>query len=107
MQRATSYAVVTVLVLAALAAAETTRQEMHFKVGRRASVSIVNQYGAISVKPGPGKVVAITAILYSTKVEIDHSKSRRRVAVFSIFSKEQTPIADASIMKFSCLRMRA
>jgi DUF4097 and DUF4098 domain-containing protein YvlB len=83
MQRATSYAVVTVLVLAALAAAETTHQEMHFKVGRRASISIVNQYGAISVKPGPGKVVAITAILYSTKVEIDHSKSRRRVAVFS------------------------
>src|ERR1700733_10529522 len=83
MQRPTSYAVVTVLVLAGLAAAETTHQEMHFKVGRRASISIVNQYGAISVKPGPGKVVAITAILYSTKVEIDQSKSRRRVAVFS------------------------
>jgi DUF4097 and DUF4098 domain-containing protein YvlB len=83
MQRATSYAVVVILVLAALAAAENTRQEMHFKIGRRAGVSIVNQYGAISVKPGPGKVVAITAILYSGKVEIDHSKSRRRVAVFS------------------------
>ena len=83
MQRATSYAVVTVLVLAALAAAETTHQEMHFKVGRRASVSIINQYGAISVKPGTGKVVSITATLYSGKVEIDHSKSRRRVAVFS------------------------
>jgi len=107
MQRATSYAVVTVLVLTALAAAESTRQEMHFKVGRRASVSIVNQYGGISVKPGPGKVVAITAVLYSSKVEVDQSKSRRRVTVFSHLLEEQTPRPDASIMKFSCLRMRA
>jgi DUF4097 and DUF4098 domain-containing protein YvlB len=83
MQRATSYAVGLIVVFAALAAAQTTRQEMHFKVARRASVSIVNQYGAISVKPAPGKVVAINAILYSGKVEVDHSKGRRRVAVFS------------------------
>jgi len=82
-QCATTLAVVMMLVLAALAAAQTTRKEMHFKVGRRASVSIINQYGPISVKPGPGKQVLVTAILYSSKVEIDQSKRGHRVSVLS------------------------
>jgi len=81
-QSAATFAVV-ILVLVAFAAAETTRKELHFKVGHRASVSIVNPYGAISVKPGPGKRVVVTAILYSSKVEVDQSKSRNRVTVFS------------------------
>jgi DUF4097 and DUF4098 domain-containing protein YvlB len=56
---------------------------MHFKVGRRASVSIINQYGPVSVKPGPVKHVVVTAILYSDKVEIDQSKRGNRVSVLS------------------------
>jgi DUF4097 and DUF4098 domain-containing protein YvlB len=82
-QRATTFAVVMILVLAALAAAETTRKEMHFKVGRRASVSIVNQYGPVSVKPGAGKRVMVTAIVYSGKVEVDQSKRGNRVSIVS------------------------
>jgi DUF4097 and DUF4098 domain-containing protein YvlB len=82
-KRATTIAVVMILVLAAFAAAQTTRKEMHFKVGRRASISIVNQYGPISVKPGPGKRVMVTATLYSGKVEIDQSKRGNRVSVLS------------------------
>jgi DUF4097 and DUF4098 domain-containing protein YvlB len=82
-QSAATFAVAMVLVLAASAVGETTRKEIHFKVGRRASVSIVNQYGPISVKPGPGKQVLVTAILYSGKVEIDQSKSGNRVSVIS------------------------
>jgi DUF4097 and DUF4098 domain-containing protein YvlB len=81
-QRATTFVVV-IVVLAAFAAAETTRKEMHFKVGRRASVSIVNQYGPISVKSGPGKHVMVTAILSSSKVEIDQSKRGNRVSILS------------------------
>jgi DUF4097 and DUF4098 domain-containing protein YvlB len=83
-QRAAASAVVVVLVLAALATAETTRKEYRFKVGRHhTSVSIVNQYGAVSVKPGRGKVVIVTAVLYSPKVEIDQTKNGNRVAVLS------------------------
>jgi DUF4097 and DUF4098 domain-containing protein YvlB len=76
-------AVVIVLAGAAFAAADTSRQEFRFKVGRRASVSIINQYGSVSVKPGPGKQVTVTAIRYSTKVEIDQNKSGNRVSVLS------------------------
>src|SRR6202521_1243216 len=82
-QSAAMFAVVMVLVLAAFAAAETSRKEYRFKVGRRASVSIVNQYGRVAVKAGPGKQVLVTAILYSDKVEIDQSKSGNRVSVLS------------------------
>jgi len=82
-QRVATLAVVMILVVAAFAAAETTRKEMHFKVGRRANISIVNQYGPISVKPGPGKRVVVTAISYSGKVEIDQSKRGNRVSVLS------------------------
>jgi hypothetical protein len=82
-QRIATLAVVMILLLAGLAAAETTRQEIHFKVGRRSSVSIVNQYGPISVKAGPGKRVMVTAILYSGRVEIDQSKRGNRISVLS------------------------
>ena len=82
-KRATTIVVVMILVLAALAAAQTTRKEIHFKVGRRASISIVNQYGPISVKSGPTKRVMVTAILYSGKVEIDETKRGNRVSVLS------------------------
>jgi DUF4097 and DUF4098 domain-containing protein YvlB len=83
MQRATFFAVMMILVLAVLAAAETSRKEIHFKVGHRASISIINQYGPISVKPGPGKRVMVTAILSSSKVEIDQSKRGNRISVLS------------------------
>jgi DUF4097 and DUF4098 domain-containing protein YvlB len=82
-QRIATLAVVMILVLATLAAAETTRKEIHFKVGRRSSISIVNQYGPISVKAGPGKRVMVTATLYSGKVEIDQSKRGNRISVLS------------------------
>jgi len=82
-QKSATLAVVMIFLVAALATGETTRTEMHFKVGHRASISIVNAYGPISVKPGPGKRVMVTAILYSSKVEIDQNKRRNRVTVFS------------------------
>jgi DUF4097 and DUF4098 domain-containing protein YvlB len=82
-QRIATLCVVMILVVAAFAAAQTARKEMRFKVGRRATVSIVNQYGPISVKPGPGKQVLVTATSYSGKVEIDQSKRGNRVSVLS------------------------
>jgi DUF4097 and DUF4098 domain-containing protein YvlB len=82
-QSATTLVVVVVLALAAFAADETTRKEYHFKVGHRASVSILNQYGPVSVKPGPGKHVVVVAILSSGKVEVDQNKSGNRVSVLS------------------------
>ncbi|HUK23960.1 MAG TPA: DUF4097 family beta strand repeat-containing protein [Terriglobales bacterium] len=77
-QRAVRLAVVVVLAGASLAVAET-RKEFRFHVGRRANISVVNQYGAVSVKPGSNSDVLVTAVLYSDKVEPDHIQAGSRV----------------------------
>jgi DUF4097 and DUF4098 domain-containing protein YvlB len=81
-QSATVFVVVMMAVSVALAGAET-RKEFHFKVRRRANVSIINEYGPISVRSVSGKEVSVIAILHSDMVEIDESHTRNRVAVFS------------------------
>jgi len=67
----------------AVFAADQVRKDYHFKVHHRASVSIFNQYGPISVRPGSGDQVVVTAILHSDKAEIDTRQSGNRVAVVS------------------------
>ncbi len=71
------------IVAVAIVAVGETRKEFRFPVGARASVSITNPYGPISVKPAPGTDVIVTAILHSDKVEIDQSQSGDRVDVLS------------------------
>jgi len=71
-----------VLVVTALATSEV-RKDYRFKVGRRARISIVNQYGPISVKPATGHHVLVTAILHSDKVEVYQSQSGNRVSILS------------------------
>lgn len=76
--------VVTVFTLAgvALASAES-RKDLHFKVGKRPTVSINNPYGPIVVKAGGAHEVIINAVLHSDKVEIDQSQSRNRIDIVS------------------------
>ncbi len=81
-QRGAKLAVVMVLAAATFAVAET-RKEYRFTVGPRASVSITNGYGPISVKPAAGNQISVTAILHSGKVEVDHSQSGNRVNIVS------------------------
>ena len=71
------------IVAAALMAAAETRKEYHFPVGAKASVSVTNPYGPISVKPAAGNEVVVTAITHSDKVEIDQSQSGNRVDILS------------------------
>lgn len=75
--------VVAVVLVGTVFAAAETRKEFHFKVHRRASVSLVNQYGPITVKPSSGKVVSVTAILSSDKVELENSHRGNRISVVS------------------------
>jgi DUF4097 and DUF4098 domain-containing protein YvlB len=81
-ERAASLVVLVALAGTVWAGAET-RQQLHFKVGRKASVSINNQYGPISVKAGAKKEVVITAVLHSDKVEVDQSHRGNRVDIVS------------------------
>lgn len=81
--RTVSAAIVVTLLLVGTVFASAEKKEYRFKVGKRASVTIDNQYGPVSVKAGADKEVIVTATRYSDKVEIDQGKSGRRVDVTS------------------------
>src|ERR1700730_2609666 len=88
-QRTARLVSVVILVTTVCLAAEV-RKEFRFTVGPRAAISIVNQYGPISVKPSHGNQVIVTAILHSDKVEIDHDQSGNRVDMVSHLLPEAT-----------------
>lgn len=84
MERTQRAQLVAVVILAtALCAAAEVRKEFRFTVGPRATISITNQYGPISVKPSIGSQVIVIAILHSDKVEVDHNQSGSRVDILS------------------------
>jgi hypothetical protein len=79
---ATELTVAVLISLATLVVAET-KKEYRFEVGPKAKVSIVNQFGAVSVKPSTGNYVLVNATIYSDRVEVDHAQSGSRVDVQS------------------------
>ena len=81
-QRAAKLAVVVVLVGTTFVLAEN-RKVYRYKVGRRASVTVTNQFGPISVKPGMKHDVVITATTYSDRVIVDSNQSGSRVDIAS------------------------
>ena len=81
-QQALMLTIVVLVTLTVLANAET-KKEFHYNVGAHSTVSIINQYGAVSVRPSSGNTIVVTATLYSDKVEVDQSQSGSRVNVQS------------------------
>lgn len=75
--------VVGVFLAATVVATAQNRQEFRFRVHRRVSVSVANQFGPIWVKPSSGKEVLVTAVLHSDKVEVDHTHSFNRISITS------------------------
>jgi hypothetical protein len=63
--------------------AENVRKDLHFRVGKRPTISINNPYGPVVVRAGASHEVIVTAILHSDKVELDQSKSHNRVEIIS------------------------
>ena len=88
-QRAAQLVTVAILATTICASAEV-RKEFRFTVGPRAVISVTNQYGPISVKPGSGNQVVVTAILHSDRAEIDQSQSGNRVDIVSHLFFEAT-----------------
>src|SRR2546430_4814896 len=90
-QRAARVALLTLMVSVAAFAANETRKEYRFTVGPQASVTINNQFGPISVKPGAGNVVVVKVLLRSDKVEVDRNQNGNRVVILSHLFAGATP----------------
>jgi DUF4097 and DUF4098 domain-containing protein YvlB len=82
LQNTTVVTLVLATCLASAAFAET-KKEFRFTVGPNANVSVDTQYGAISVKPGSGNQVVVTATLKSDKVEVDKQQKGNRIEIAS------------------------
>jgi len=89
-ERATVLATVVVLAGSAFAA-DLIHKEFHFKVHRHSSVSILNEYGPISVRPVSGHQVIVNAVLHSSKVTVDSSQRGSRVEIVSHLLPGATP----------------
>ena len=82
LQKTTVATLVLASCLASAALAET-KKEYRFTVGPNANVSVDTQYGAISVKPGSGNQVVVTATLKSDIVEVDNQQNGNRIEIAS------------------------
>jgi DUF4097 and DUF4098 domain-containing protein YvlB len=71
------------LVLITTFAIGEMKKELHFTVGPKANITVINQYGPISVKSVSGNQVTITATLHSDKVEVDSGQDGNRVDIKS------------------------
>jgi DUF4097 and DUF4098 domain-containing protein YvlB len=60
-----------------------SKKEYRYTVGANANISVDTQYGAISVKPGTGDQVVVTATLQSDNVEVDQQQNGNRIAIAS------------------------
>jgi DUF4097 and DUF4098 domain-containing protein YvlB len=82
---AAKLAVIGVIVAGTLVAESKaeSKKELHFSVGPKAGVSVLNPYGSITVKPSLNNTVIVNAVLHSDKVEIDNSQSGNRVDIQS------------------------
>jgi DUF4097 and DUF4098 domain-containing protein YvlB len=72
-------------------AADQSKKEFKYTVGPQAFISILNEYGPVTVKPSTGNQVIITAIPHSDKVEVDDSKNGDRIELRSHLLKSATP----------------
>ena len=87
---ATGFVCVVLVAMTTLSSAEN-KKDYRFEVGPHSKVSILNQFGKISVKPSPGNYVLVTATTYSDKVEVDQSQNGNRVDVQSHLLAGATP----------------
>ncbi len=57
------------------------KQEFRYSVGAGANVTVVNDYGQVTVKPAAAGQVVVNAVPASNKVEIDKSQNGNRIEV--------------------------
>jgi DUF4097 and DUF4098 domain-containing protein YvlB len=80
--RAAQCMVLTAVMAATLASAQT-RQQKTFACGPKPTVSVINEYGPVTLHAGGDNQVVVTYVLHSDKVEVDANQSGDRIRVES------------------------
>ena len=84
-------ALVALALVATVALAADSKKEFKYTVGPKPSVTIVNEYGPVSVKGVSGHQVTITATTHSDKVEVDSSQAGNRCETRTHTLEKATP----------------
>jgi DUF4097 and DUF4098 domain-containing protein YvlB len=79
--RAAKLMVLGSIIFGALGTFAQNRKEFKFTVQPGGTVSIINEFGPVTIRPATGRQVVVTATLPSDKVEIDQIQSGNRVQV--------------------------
>jgi DUF4097 and DUF4098 domain-containing protein YvlB len=83
----------------ALASRAQTRKEMKFNVGPGSSLTIIDDFGPVTVHVGPGSQILANATLHADQMEIDQTHNGSRVELFT-HSVQKRPTGDASRVAF-------
>ncbi|MGE5206478.1 MAG: DUF4097 family beta strand repeat-containing protein [Chlamydiota bacterium] len=90
MPRGAHWVLVVLAGCATLAAAAENRKEFHYAVGPHASVTLVNQFGSVSVSPSSDGHVGVIALLHSNKIEVDAVQRGSRLELRTHFLQNAT-----------------
>lgn len=72
-------AITTVALLATASLAAEKRTEFRFPAGPGISVTVINEFGPITVQPASGNQVVVSAVTHSDKVEVDKTQNGKRI----------------------------
>lgn len=84
-------ALVALAFVATAALAADNKKEFKYTVGPKPSVTIVNEYGPVTVKGVSGHQITIAATTHSDKVEVDSSQAGNRAEVRTHFLQPAGP----------------
>ncbi|HKC70523.1 MAG TPA: hypothetical protein VKB60_02815, partial [Terriglobales bacterium] len=76
---------------ATLAAAAENRKEFHYNLGPHAAVSVLNEFGAVTITPSSDSQVGVVALVHSNKVEVDATQRGGRLELRTHFLQNATP----------------
>ncbi len=72
---------IAILACVAISGFASEKREFRYPLGPGGSISILNNFGPVSLKPSAGNEVVVTATAASKKVEVDCGKSGNRIDV--------------------------
>src|SRR5580765_6573663 len=86
------------LFLCALVSVAQQKKEVTYQVGPKAVISIINNYGPITIKPSPTEAVLITTVSHSKTVSFENEQHGNRVQLRSV-----SPVQGANLAEFTVL----
>jgi len=93
-----SIALVAVFPLFGLLAAAQEKKDIAYTVGRKAIISITNDYGPITVKPSANKQVLVTTVSRSDAVSFVNEQHGNRIELRSMSSRKGAAIVDYTVL---------